>query len=135
MEYRAAVLASRGYASLSLAFIGHKELPAPHNRMMVGDLYFKVKYVTSFLQKSFFHFYLYICFFFFGQKAFRLLQDHPQVCADKVGIIGLSFGVYLTLRMGAQPDVDVCLNLCINPLFLPYLCRGRQHLLVKKPVN
>lgn len=57
MEYRAALLASRGYASLSLAFIGHKELPAPHDRMMVGDLYFKVKYATSFLQKLFFHFY------------------------------------------------------------------------------
>lgn len=44
MEYRAALFASRGYASLSLAYIGHKELPAPHNRMNVGDSYFKVKY-------------------------------------------------------------------------------------------
>lgn len=44
MEYRAALFASRGYASLSLAYIGHKELPAPHNRMNVGDSYFTVKY-------------------------------------------------------------------------------------------
>lgn len=43
VEYRAALFASRGYASLSLAYIGHKELPAPHNRMNVGDSYFKVK--------------------------------------------------------------------------------------------
>lgn len=56
VEYRAALFASRGYASLSLAYIGHKELPAPHNRIMVGDSYFKVKYATSCLQKFFFRF-------------------------------------------------------------------------------
>lgn len=53
VEYRAALFASRGYASLSLAYIGHKELPAPHNRMMVGDLYFKVKYTASFWPQFF----------------------------------------------------------------------------------
>lgn len=48
VEYRAALLASRGYASLSLAYIGHKDLPAPQNRMNVGDSYFQVKYTPSF---------------------------------------------------------------------------------------
>lgn len=65
MEYRAALLASRGYASLSLAFIGHKELPAPHDRMMVGDLYFKVKYATSFFAKMIFPFLFIYLFLFF----------------------------------------------------------------------
>lgn len=43
----------------------------------------------------------------FVQSAFHLLQDHHQVCADRVGIIGLSFGVYLTLRMATQSGVKV----------------------------
>lgn len=47
VEYRAALLASRGYASLALAYIGHRELPAPHNCIMVGNSYFKVKFVTN----------------------------------------------------------------------------------------
>lgn len=42
MEYRAALLASRGYTSLALAYIGHKDLPGDPKRMNVGDLYFKV---------------------------------------------------------------------------------------------
>ena len=43
VEYRSALFASRGYASLSLAYIGHKELPGPQNTMNVGDSYFKVR--------------------------------------------------------------------------------------------
>lgn len=107
VEYRAALFASRGYASLSLAYIGHKELPAPHNRMNVGDSYFTVKYPALSVggHITCFSTYLYL---FFGQRAFQLLQDHPQVCADKVGIIGLSFGVYLALRTAAQPGINVC---------------------------
>lgn len=43
IEYRSALFASRGYASLSLAYIGHKDLPGPQNSMNVGDSYFKVR--------------------------------------------------------------------------------------------
>lgn len=43
VEYRSALCLSRGYASLSLAYIGHKDLPGPKNRMNVGDSYFKVR--------------------------------------------------------------------------------------------
>lgn len=42
VEYRSALLASRGYASMSLAYIGHKELPGPQNCINVGHSYFKV---------------------------------------------------------------------------------------------
>ncbi|KAM7422315.1 hypothetical protein PAMA_010402 [Pampus argenteus] len=88
IEYRSALFASKGYASLSLAYFGHKDLPAPQSSINVGDAYFK--------------------------SAYRLLQDHPQVCADRVGIIGLSFGVYLTLRIaihiGVKPSCLICIN-------------------------
>lgn len=88
MEYRAALFASRGYASLALAYFGHKDLPGDPKRVNVGNSYFR--------------------------SAFHLLQDLPQVCADRVGIIGLSFGVYLTLRTATQPDVNPACLICIN---------------------
>lgn len=42
-EYRSSLFASRGYASLALAYIGHKELPGPQNTLNVGDSYFQVR--------------------------------------------------------------------------------------------
>lgn len=88
IEYRAALLASRGYASLSLAYLGHKDLPGSQSSINVGDSYFK--------------------------SAFQLLQDHRQICADRIGIIGLSFGVYLTLRIATQDGVKPSCLICIN---------------------
>ncbi|XP_068598086.1 peroxisomal succinyl-coenzyme A thioesterase-like [Brachionichthys hirsutus] len=88
MEYRAALFASRGYASLALAYKGHKDLPGPRKLMNVGDSYFK--------------------------SAFQLLQNHRQVCADRVGIIGTSFGAYLTLRTATQTGVNPACLICIN---------------------
>ncbi|XP_035996663.1 bile acid-CoA:amino acid N-acyltransferase isoform X1 [Fundulus heteroclitus] len=87
-EYRSSLLASKGYVSLSLAYFGHKDLPGPPDRINVGDLYFKA--------------------------AFRLLQDHPQVVSDRIGIIGLSFGCYLTLRIATRTGVKPSCLVCIN---------------------
>ncbi|XP_058487191.1 bile acid-CoA:amino acid N-acyltransferase-like [Solea solea] len=87
-EYRSALFASRGYASLSLAYMKHKDLPGPFHCLTVGDSYFK--------------------------SAFQLLQEHHQVCADRVGIIGLSYGVYLTLRIATQFGVKPSCLICVN---------------------
>ncbi|XP_072308876.1 acyl-coenzyme A thioesterase 1-like [Eucyclogobius newberryi] len=88
VEYRSALLASRGYASFSLAYFAHTDLPGPLNTINVGKTYFKA--------------------------AFQFLQDHAQVCEDRVGIIGLSYGVYLGLRTstlsGVQPSCLICIN-------------------------
>ncbi|XP_068172009.1 peroxisomal succinyl-coenzyme A thioesterase-like isoform X2 [Antennarius striatus] len=88
MEYRAALFASRGYASMSLAYKDHKDLPGPRKTINVGDSYFR--------------------------SAFQLLQNHHQVCADRVGIIGLSFGAYLTLRTATQTGINPACLICIN---------------------
>lgn len=88
VEYRSALFASKGYASLSLAYFGHKDLPGPQNKLNVGDSYFKA--------------------------AFQLLQDHHLVCADRVGIIGLSFGVYVSLRIATRTGVKPPCLICIN---------------------
>uniref|UniRef100_A0A3P9HRJ3 Acyl-CoA thioesterase 19 n=1 Tax=Oryzias latipes TaxID=8090 RepID=A0A3P9HRJ3_ORYLA len=70
-EYRSSLFASRGYASFCLAYVGHKDLPGPPNTINVGDSYF--------------------------QAAFQFLQDHSHIAADKVGIVGLSYGSFLSL--------------------------------------
>ncbi|KAM3877888.1 peroxisomal succinyl-coenzyme A thioesterase-like [Diretmus argenteus] len=88
VEYRSALFASRGFVSFSLAYIGHKELPGPLNRLNVGDAYFK--------------------------SAFCLIQDHPQVCGDRIGVIGLSFGVFLALRLASQTGINPTCVICVN---------------------
>ncbi|XP_054472586.1 bile acid-CoA:amino acid N-acyltransferase-like [Anoplopoma fimbria] len=88
VEYRSALFASRGYASLSLAYFGHKDLPFPQNRINVGDSYFK--------------------------SAYHLLQNHRQVCGDRIGIVGLSFGVYLSLKIAIEAGVEPSCLICIN---------------------
>ncbi|XP_055016377.1 uncharacterized protein LOC110171321 isoform X3 [Boleophthalmus pectinirostris] len=88
VEYRSALLASRGYASFSLAYLGHKDLPGPLNTINVGNTYFKT--------------------------AFKFLQDHDQICRDRVGIVGFSYGGYLTLRTATLPEVKPSCLICIN---------------------
>ncbi|KAF0035087.1 hypothetical protein F2P81_012845 [Scophthalmus maximus] len=108
VEYRSALFASRGYASLSLAYIGHKDLPGPHTSLNVGDSYFK--------------------------SAFHLLQDHHQVCADRVGIIGLSFGVYLTLRMATQSGVKD-ISFLVNNMDMREICNSKCETSVNCPLS
>ncbi|KAG7280505.1 hypothetical protein CRUP_022034, partial [Coryphaenoides rupestris] len=80
-EYRSALFASKGVASLSLAYFAHKDIPGPPNKVNVGDDYFRT--------------------------AYKLLQDHPDVCEDRIGLIGLSYGVYLVLRMATHMGVKL----------------------------
>uniref|UniRef100_A0A8C6V3Z5 Uncharacterized protein n=1 Tax=Neogobius melanostomus TaxID=47308 RepID=A0A8C6V3Z5_9GOBI len=88
VEYRSALLASKGYASFSLAYFGHKNLPGPLDTVNVGNWYFK--------------------------KAYQFLQNHDQICGDRIGVIGLSYGVYLTLRIATLPGVEPSCCICIN---------------------
>uniref|UniRef100_A0A8C7XTJ3 Acyl-coenzyme A thioesterase 4-like n=1 Tax=Oryzias sinensis TaxID=183150 RepID=A0A8C7XTJ3_9TELE len=80
-EYRSSLFASRGYASFCLAYVGHKDLPGPPNTINVRDSYF--------------------------QAAFQFLQDHSHIAADKVGIVGLSYGCYLTFHTATLAGVKV----------------------------
>ncbi|XP_062323971.1 bile acid-CoA:amino acid N-acyltransferase-like isoform X1 [Osmerus eperlanus] len=88
VEYRSALCASRGFASLALAYFGHSDIPGPLNCINVGDQYFRA--------------------------ALKLLQEHPKVCGDRIGVMGLSFGVYLSLRIATQIGVSPRCVICIN---------------------
>ncbi|XP_029946766.1 bile acid-CoA:amino acid N-acyltransferase-like [Salarias fasciatus] len=88
LEYRAALFASRGYACLTLSYKGHKDLPGPPDQFNVGDSYFR--------------------------SAFQLLQDRDEVDADRIGIIGISYGGYLSLRIATQCGVNPSCVVFIN---------------------
>nr|XP_006011978.2 PREDICTED: acyl-coenzyme A thioesterase 3-like [Latimeria chalumnae] len=81
-EYRAALLAANGFVSLALAYILHKGLPGPKGVINVGPDYF--------------------------EKAFQMLQSHPQVDADRVAIVGRCAGAMIALFVTAEvPSINV----------------------------
>uniref|UniRef100_A0A3P9HA96 Acyl-CoA thioesterase 15 n=1 Tax=Oryzias latipes TaxID=8090 RepID=A0A3P9HA96_ORYLA len=88
-EYRAALLACRGFASLALEY-----LKANDTKPKGLDM----KYFET---------------------AFEIIRSHPQVIPDRVGIIGLCFGTLVTLSLAAEcPTIKVgninCPMLLIN---------------------
>ncbi|XP_061571282.1 acyl-coenzyme A thioesterase 5-like isoform X2 [Cololabis saira] len=84
-EYRAALLASHGYASLAVDYIKAAE------------------YKTKDLQLKYF------------EIAFNILKEHPQVMSDRVGIIGLCLGSLIALSLAAystniKPHCIICIS-------------------------
>lgn len=41
----------------------------------------------------------------FTQTAFNIIQEHPQVIPDRVGIFGLSLGSLVTMHIAAESSV------------------------------
>ncbi|KAG1953514.1 acyl-coenzyme A amino acid N-acyltransferase [Pimephales promelas] len=85
VEYRSALLASHGFASMALDYFAPKGL-----RMQDVD----------------------IAYF---EKAYQILQNHPKVQKDNLAMIGLSFGSDVTLSMAAyskviKPQCCVCIS-------------------------
>ncbi|XP_054631855.1 peroxisomal succinyl-coenzyme A thioesterase-like isoform X2 [Dunckerocampus dactyliophorus] len=87
VEYRAALLASHGFASLALDYLTPKI--TQETGKMVDDSYF--------------------------EKAFGFLQQYPQVLTGRIAMLGLSFGCSVTLRIAAyslvvKPTCAVCIS-------------------------
>ncbi|XP_077090093.1 peroxisomal succinyl-coenzyme A thioesterase-like [Siphateles boraxobius] len=85
VEYRSALLASHGFASMALDYFAPKEL-----RLQDVDI-------------SYF------------EKAYEILKNHPVVQADHLAVLGLSFGSIITLSIVAysnviKPQCCVCIN-------------------------
>ncbi|KAK2859102.1 hypothetical protein Q5P01_003722 [Channa striata] len=85
-EYRAALLASHGYAALALLYLANGEL-----RSVAGEL---LRYFEA---------------------AFNIVKHHPQVMPDRVGLFGLSLGSIMTINLTAQssaikPRCCVCIS-------------------------
>ncbi|XP_028286774.1 acyl-coenzyme A thioesterase 4-like isoform X2 [Parambassis ranga] len=87
VEYRAALLASHGIASLALDYLTPKI--TMETGKMVDNQYF--------------------------ETAYRVLQQHPQVLGSRIAMLGLSFGISVTLKMAVYSQVvklrcAVCIN-------------------------
>ncbi|XP_034081989.1 acyl-coenzyme A thioesterase 1-like isoform X1 [Gymnodraco acuticeps] len=85
LEYRAALLASHGYASMALEYFN----PAEVN--------------TAELELNYF------------ETAFNIVRDHPQVMSDRVGLFGLSLGSIVSISLAAwssvvKPRCCVCIS-------------------------
>lgn len=77
VENRAALLASHGFASMALDYLTPKI--TLETGKMVGNDYF--------------------------EKAFKVMEKHPQVAGDSIAVVGLSFGTSIALKMAAYSQV------------------------------
>ncbi|XP_071314712.1 peroxisomal succinyl-coenzyme A thioesterase-like isoform X2 [Trachinotus anak] len=77
LEYRAALLASHGIASLVLDYL------TPKITMETGKMV-DIEYIEA---------------------AYRVLQQHPQILDSRIAMLGLSFGASVTLKMAAYSQV------------------------------
>ncbi|XP_020781911.1 bile acid-CoA:amino acid N-acyltransferase-like [Boleophthalmus pectinirostris] len=85
IEYRAAILASNGYAAFALKYLTSGELE------------------TAELEMNYF------------ETAFNIVKDHPRVIPDKIGIVGLSFGATMALHLASESNaIKPCCCVCIN---------------------
>ncbi|XP_067248413.1 acyl-CoA thioesterase 18 [Chanodichthys erythropterus] len=85
VEYRSALLASHGFASMALEYLAPEELR------------------TADVDVSYF------------EKAYQILQNYPKVQKDRMAMLGLSFGGAVTLSMAAyskviKPQCCVCIS-------------------------
>ncbi|XP_051808103.1 peroxisomal succinyl-coenzyme A thioesterase-like isoform X2 [Acanthochromis polyacanthus] len=77
VEYRAALLASHGFASLALDYLTCKI--TMETGKMVDNQYF--------------------------ETAYRVLQQHPQVLSSRMAMLGFSFGTSFTFKMAVYSQV------------------------------
>ncbi|XP_025765052.1 acyl-coenzyme A thioesterase 4 isoform X2 [Oreochromis niloticus] len=77
VEYRAALLASHGFASMAIDYVNSKF--TIETGKMVDNQYF--------------------------ETAYRVLQQHPQVCKSRIAMIGFSFGTSITLKMAIYSEI------------------------------
>ncbi|XP_067349424.1 acyl-coenzyme A thioesterase 2, mitochondrial-like isoform X3 [Channa argus] len=87
MEYRAALLASHGFASMALDYLTCNHLQKTGN--MAGMEYF--------------------------EAAYKVLQQHPDVISSRIAVLGLSLGTSITLKLAAysqvvKPRCAVCIS-------------------------
>ncbi|XP_075945918.1 uncharacterized protein LOC142947931 [Anarhichas minor] len=77
VEYRAALLASHGIASLALDYLTPKI--TKDTGKMVDTEYF--------------------------ETAYRVLEQHPQILSSRIGMLGLSFGTSITFKLAVYSQV------------------------------
>lgn len=77
VEYRAALLASHGFAALALDYLTNK-LTIETGKMMTNDYF---------------------------EAAYTFLEQHTQILGSRIAMLGLSFGTSMTLKMAVYSKV------------------------------
>ena len=90
LEFRAAILASYGYAVFALAFFDYKDLPTSFRNL-------DMKYLMD---------------------AVEWLASHDRVCQHGIGIIGVSFGGQVALQLAAECPMVAATVAVSSPNFL-----------------
>ncbi|XP_068107472.1 bile acid-CoA:amino acid N-acyltransferase-like [Hyperolius riggenbachi] len=85
MEFRSSLLASRGFASLALAYFAYEDLPD-----FLGDMDLK-----------------------YFEEAAQFLCNHPKVSGDGIGVIAICKGAEMALGMSSYLP-QVAATICIN---------------------
>ncbi|XP_040192724.1 acyl-coenzyme A amino acid N-acyltransferase 1-like isoform X2 [Rana temporaria] len=85
VEFRSSLLASRGFATLALAYFAYDDLPTTLD-------YLDLKYF---------------------EEAAQFLISHPKVCGSGVGVIGVSKGAEMALAMASYLP-QIAATICIN---------------------
>ncbi|XP_058018010.1 peroxisomal succinyl-coenzyme A thioesterase-like [Ahaetulla prasina] len=108
VEYRASLLASRGFVTLALAFLAFEDLPA----------------YPEFIDLD-----------YFGE-AIKFLQKQQKVKSMKIGVLGLSKGADLALALAAfSPDIQAAVSISGSGVntFIPLKVKG--HIIPPHPCN
>uniref|UniRef100_A0A673B7V5 Acyl-CoA thioesterase 19 n=1 Tax=Sphaeramia orbicularis TaxID=375764 RepID=A0A673B7V5_9TELE len=91
VEYRSALLASHGFASLALDYLTAK-ITLKTGKMVENDYF---------------------------ETAYKFLQEHPQVSGSRIAMMGLSFGTAMTLKMAVYSEVmKLSCAVCISGIDL-----------------
>uniref|UniRef100_A0A673B6G4 Acyl-CoA thioesterase 19 n=1 Tax=Sphaeramia orbicularis TaxID=375764 RepID=A0A673B6G4_9TELE len=86
VEYRSALLASHGFASLALDYLTAK-ITLKTGKMVENDYF---------------------------ETAYKFLQEHPQVSGSRIAMMGLSFGTAMTLKMAVYSEVMKVRRICFR---------------------
>uniref|UniRef100_A0A3B3CIG0 Acyl-CoA thioesterase 19 n=1 Tax=Oryzias melastigma TaxID=30732 RepID=A0A3B3CIG0_ORYME len=102
VEYRSALLASHGIASLALDYLTNEF--TTQTGKMVDNQYF--------------------------ETAYRVLQQHPQVLGSRIAMLGLSLGSVFTLKMAVySPVVKLRCAVCISGSHIQPVSGGPQEMM------
>ncbi|XP_034095981.1 peroxisomal succinyl-coenzyme A thioesterase-like isoform X1 [Gymnodraco acuticeps] len=102
VEYRAALLASHGIASMALDYLT-PQITKETGKMVDNDYF---------------------------ETAYRVLEQHPQILGSRIAMLGLSFGSTVTLRMAVYSQVvKLSCAVCISGSHVQPIGGGLEQIL------
>ena len=107
VEERSALLASRGFASLALAFFGAKDLPKNYFDLGILMFYQKlISYIVVFMRSIL----CYIELDYFEEAVDFLYRQNYVKTSQGIGVVGISKAAEIALLMGTYFEDKVILH-------------------------